>query len=341
MRSPRRAIAAALLGAGLTACSSQPARPEAQATPPVPVQIQRARAQAGTGGEEVIGTVRARSSAAISSTVVGKVSAFPVTLGRSVRAGDVLVRISADEIGAKFEQSEAQYARAQADFERAQKLLDHGAIPKAQFDAAAADLRSARGRRAEAGAMAGHTVLRAPFAGIVTAKQANLGDTAMPGQTLLVLEDPRTLRLEVTVPEIAAHALRPGQTVQIRIDGRRELTGVVAEISPAADPLSRTVLAKVDLPADPSLHSGMLARLRLPSLQSRSIVVPAASLVRRGQLEEVFVVEGGRARLRLVKSGQVGADGATEVLSGLSAGEAVVTSGIGGLVDGQSVEAAL
>jgi RND family efflux transporter MFP subunit len=304
------------------------------------VKIQRARALVGTGGQEVIGTVRARNTAAISSTVVGKVSTLPVTLGRSVRAGDVLARISADEIGAQVEQSDAVYARAKADFDRAQKLIDRQAIPKAQYDAAVAELRLARGRRAEAGAKADHTVLRAPFAGVVTAKPANVGDTAMPGQTLLVLEDPRSLRLEATVPEIAARSLRPGETVPIRIDGGRELSGVVAEISPAADPISRTVLAKVDLPADPALHSGLLARLRLPSPQSRTIVVPSGSLVRRGQLEEVFVVEGGRARLRLVKSGPSRADGATEILSGLSDGDVVVTSGVAGLVDGQPVEAA-
>jgi RND family efflux transporter MFP subunit len=325
----------------LSACGRPEARPEANPLPRQTVRIEQARARAGTGGEEVIGTVRARSSAAISTTVVGKVSALPVTLGRSVRAGDVLVRISADEIGAKVEQSEALYARAQADFERAQKLLEHDAIPKAQYDAAAADLRLARGRRAEAGAMAGHTVLRAPFDGVVTAKSANVGDTAMPGQTLLVLDDPRALRLEATVPELAARSLRKGQNVPIRLDGGRELTGVVAEISPAADPASRTVLAKVDLPADPALHPGLMGRLRLPSAEARSIVVPGSALLRRGQLEEIFVVENGRARLRLVKAGFIAGDGATEILSGLSDGESIVTSGTVGLVDGQPVEAAL
>ena len=84
---------------------------------------------------------------------MGKVSALPVTLGRSVRAGQVLARISADEIGAKSSESEALYARAKADFNRAQRLLDREAIPKAQYDAAVADLRLARGRRGEASAI--------------------------------------------------------------------------------------------------------------------------------------------------------------------------------------------
>ncbi len=300
-----------------------------------------ARAEDFAGGEEVIGTVRARNSASISSTVVGKVSSLAVTLGQQVRAGDVLARISAEEIGAKVEQSEAIYARAQTDFARAEKLLEQNAIPRVQYEAAVADLRLARARRAEASAVASHTVLRAPFAGVVTAKQANVGDTAMPGQTLLVLDDPRALRLEATVPEVAARSLRPGQVLPVRIDGSRELSGTVAEISPAADPTSRTVLAKLDLPTDPALHPGLLGRVRMPSSLARAIMVPAGTLLHRGQLEEVFVVEGGRARLRLVKAGPVRDDGATEILSGLSDGEVVVTAGTAGLVDGQSVEATL
>ena len=192
--------------------------------------------------------------------------------------------------------------------------------------------------------MADHTVIRAPFAGVVSAKLANVGDTAMPGQTLLILEDPRALRLEATVPEIAAKAMRTGQTVAVLIDGaQRPVTGTVAEISPAADPMSRTVLAKIELPADPSLHPGLLGRLLLPASpgEARSVVVPSGTVVRRGQLEEVFVVDRGRARLRLVKTGRVKGDGATEILSGLADGETVVTSDLADLVDGQPVEARL
>jgi RND family efflux transporter MFP subunit len=275
---------------------------------------------------------------------VGKVQALNVTLGRRVQTGDVLVRISADEIGAKLDQAEALYAQAKVDHDRAQGLLNKDAIPKAQYDAAAAAFRVATARRAEAAAMAGHTVLRAPFAGVVSAKLANVGDTAMPGQPLLVLDDPTALRLEATVPEVAARTLKVGQAVPVRVDGRaRELPGTVAEVSPAADPMSRTVLAKVDLPRDPALHPGLLGRLILPSSsgQARSVLVPSVTVVRRGQLEEVFVVDRGRARLRLVKTGRVTNDGATEILSGLGDGEPVIASDIAEIVDGQPVEARL
>jgi RND family efflux transporter MFP subunit len=344
-RSPQLllgALAAAALAA--PACDVEPRRPPANPLPPRSVQVEHARLDATATSEEVVGTVRARDSAAISATVVGRVQALNVSLGRRVRAGEVLARISADEIGAKLDQTQALYAQAKVDFDRAQNLLNKQAIPRAQYDAAAASLRVAEARRAEATAMAGHTVLRAPFAGVISAKLANVGDTAMPGQPLLILEDPTALRLEATVPEVAAQTLRLGQTLPVRIDGgSRELTGTIAEISPAADPMSRTVLAKVDLPRDAALHAGVLGRLMLPSPSGspHSVLVPTATVVRRGQLEEVFVVDHGRARLRLVKTGRVTKDGTTEILSGLTDGEAVVASDIPDIVDGQAVEARL
>jgi multidrug efflux pump subunit AcrA (membrane-fusion protein) len=126
----------------------------------------------------------------------------------------------------------------------------------------------------------------------------------------------------------------------VRIDTvDHDLAGTVAEISPAADPASRTVLAKVDLPGDPAVHSGLFGRLLLARNEARSIVAPASAVVRHGQLESVFVVKDGVARLRLVRTGRERA-GAVEVLSGLGDGEAVVASDSSALLDGQPVESA-
>src|SRR5690242_11656640 len=110
MPSPRRfaldLVAMAAIAA--TACASKPPSARPEPLPTQSVQTERARLDTTVaGGEVAIGTVRARNSAAISSTVVGTVRVLNVTLGRRVRAGDVLVRISADEIGAKLDQTQA------------------------------------------------------------------------------------------------------------------------------------------------------------------------------------------------------------------------------------------
>jgi RND family efflux transporter MFP subunit len=329
---------ALLLLPAVVACARESAPKSAQPRPALAVHVARARLVSRAVDEEVVGTVRARNSAVLSPTIMGRVSELRVTLGSRVKKGDLVACISAPEIDARLEQARALFDRREVDLGRAKKLVDDGAIAKAVYDDALTAFHLARGARAEASAMADHTVLRAPFAGVVTSKSANVGDTAMPGQPLVVVEDPGALRLEATLAEGAARSLAPGQRVQARIDGvAHDLAGTVAEISPVADPASRTVLAKIDLPVDPALRSGLFGRLLLASGESRSLVVPSAAVVRHGQLEGVFVVEGGAAQLRLVRTGSERA-GFVEITAGLSDGEAVADSDVGTLGDAQPVE---
>jgi RND family efflux transporter MFP subunit len=198
----------------------------------------------------------------------------------------------------------------------------------------------AAARQAEASAIADHALLRAPFAGVVTAKLASVGDTAMPGQVLLTLEAPGAFRFEARVPETAVTALAPGKSVTVRLDGLpQEIEGVLAEVQPASDEATRTRLVKIDLPKMPGLRSGRFGRLLLPTSTSVVVSVPAGAIVRHGQLESVFVVDGGIARLRLVRSGRE-RDGRLEIAAGLSGDEQIVTTAHADLIDGQRVEVA-
>ena len=82
------------------------------------------------------------------------------------------------------------------------------------------------------------------------------------------------------------------------------MEGTVAEVSPAADPDSRTFLVKLDLPAAPGLRSGQFGRVAVPVGEANAIRVPLTAVIQRGQMEMVFVVANGRAQLRLVKTGE-------------------------------------
>jgi RND family efflux transporter MFP subunit len=113
----------------------------------------------------------------------------------------------------------------------------------------------------------------------------------------------------------------------------------VSEIAPSASAGSRTFLVKLDLPADPKLRAGQFGRLRLPVQERPAVMIPQSALVRRGQVESVFVINDGIARLRLVKSGRL-LDGQIEILSGLSGQETVVTADAALLSDGKPVEVA-
>jgi len=318
-------------------CAEEPARPVSSLSPRA-VQVVPAERTRRSVVTEVVGTVRAVRSATIAPLISGTVRQVRVGIGSSVRVGEVLVRLSAREVHARLEQTRAVSVLAKRERDRAASLLHQEAISVAQYDAAASQWSVAQARQAEATTIADHAVLRAPFDGVVTAKLANVGDTAMPGQPLLVLEAPGAHRFEARVPETAGDGLAIGAPVPVRLDGLdHDIEGTIAEIQPASDDATRTRLTKIDLPGTPGLRSGRFGRLLLTTGASLAVSVPAEAVVHHGQLEGVFVVDGGTARLRLVRSGRV-QEGRLEIASGLSGHERVVLAGAADLVDGQRVE---
>lgn len=302
------------------------------------VSVAFAREVSQAVGDEVIGTVRARSVAVISSSVMGNVRALRVKVGSRVKAGEVLIQLSAGEIDAKANQAQAMFAQAELDLKRAEQLKASQSIPAARYEAATAQFRVAEAALAEANVMRGYTTLRAPFAGIITAKQCEVGDQALPGKPLLVLESPGALRLEASVPEAIAKLLHIGDALSAHFDSIAEpVTATVSELSPSADPVSRTVLVKLDLPSVPELRSGVFGRVTVRTGEQRAVIIPSTALVRRGQMELVFVVRDDRAHLRIVRTGAE-PDGTVKVLSGLDDGERVVVADAALLVDGQPLE---
>lgn len=202
-----------------------------------------------------------------------------------------------------------------------------------RIDAAGAELQAAE-------IALGETRITAPATGLVVDRRAEPGDLAIPGQALLVLDDPRAYRLETVVGESAIGRVQLGQTVPVLIDSlERTLAGRVTEIIPAADPASRTVTVKLDLPADPGLRTGLFGRARFPAGERQALLVPLAALVERGQLTSAYVVDPqGIARLRLVTAGARYAD-RVEILSGLEAGDRIVVEGVPRVSDGVRVVA--
>ncbi len=120
----------------------------------------------------------------------------------------------------------------------------------------------------------------APFDGVITRKLADVGDLAAPGKPLLQMENPDTLRLEADVPEALIGNVKLGDKLAVRIAAvTNEIEGTVAEMSPTADPNSRTYLVKLDLPGATGLRSGQFGRVAVPVGEVSAIRVPA---VRRG-----------------------------------------------------------
>lgn len=315
--------------------NKQSSPPQSTTLPSAQVQIQTVQTTPYPTTENAVGTVRPKLSAAIEAKVSGRIERMLVVPGQLVKAGELLVQLDAHEIQARNDQARASEEQAKQDWKRISTLYSQQAATRAEYDAAEARYRVAQGAAAEAKALLSYVDIRAPFNGVITRKSADVGDLAMPGKPLLQMENPEALRLEADVPETLVGQLKLGDVLAISINAvTNPMNGTVAEISPAADPNSRTFTVKLDLPAVGALRSGQFGRVAIPVSLANMIAVPSSAIVQRGQLELVFVVQRNQAQMRLVKTG-VKVGNQTEVVSGLNAGESVVTEGAANLADGQ------
>ena len=287
--------------------------------------------------EDVVGTVRPKLSAVIEAKVSGRAEQMLVVPGQLVKAGERLVQLDAHEIQSRLDQAAAVRQQAESDLKRATDLIQQKILSQSEFDNAQSKFRIAAAAETEAKTMLDYTVIVAPFDGVITRKLADVGDLAAPGKPLLQMENPDTLRLEANVPETLIGNVKLGDKLAVHIATvASEIGGTVAEMSPAADPNSRTYLVKLDLPGTTGLRSGQFGRVAVSVGEVSAIRVPAAAVIQRGQMEIVFVVVNSHAQLRLVKTGsRIGDE--IELVSGLNSGEQVVTEGVSALTDGQPV----
>jgi RND family efflux transporter MFP subunit len=315
---------------------------------------------------EMVGTVRSRVSAVVSARIAGTVSVLRVREGDRVQKGQLLAQLEAgenaaaaagafaggDEARRGLEEAVARRNLADATFERFQRLYDEQAVTRQELDvrktekevaAHAAARAEARLKQAEEGARAAATVagyarIVAPIPGVVTARQVDPGASVFPAQPLMTIEDGGNFQLELAVPESLAARIRPGTAVQVTLDAlNANFSAPIAEVVPVADPATRTLTAKVML-ARQGLRSGMFGRAAVPlGTSMNGMFLPKRALVERGALTSVWVVsQDSIARMRLVKTGKVVGD-RVEILSGLTAGERVVTSGAEKVAEGARV----
>ena len=290
--------------------------------------------------EEVVGSVRAKSAASIETKVSGRISKMYVDLGQRVAKDQLLAEIDAKEVKAQYDRAVASRDQTLRDYKRASDLLQKQVTSQQEFDAVEARYRVADAAVNEAASMLGYVEVHSPFDGVVVRKIANTGDFAAPGKPILQIENPEQLRFEADVPEAIIDRVQSGTVVDVVIPTLPEpVHGTVSDISPAADSVSRTFLVRVDFPSVKGAKAGQFGRALFPTGSYSSLGVPASSVVLRGQMEMVFTDDGGKARLRLVKTSRRFGD-EVELLSGVSRGEKIITDHAAELIDGQPVRSA-
>lgn len=284
-----------------------------------------------------VGTVGSRTEATVAAQTSGRVTSVLVDAGTTVQQGDLLATLDSQENEARVEQAasglesaRAELAEAEIHHGRIERLLPEHAATQAQMDAAEARLRQARAavrvaskKLEEARIVLGYNRILAPMTGVVTRREVDPGDLAYPGRPLIVVHNPKGLRLEARVREGLVSRVHEGQEVDVDLTTLgRVVLGTVDEIAPSADPQSRSVLVKVALPATEGLFPGMFGKLRLNLDDRETVLVPAAAVSKVGQLMTVRVLQDGRWIRRYVTLGERVED-RVEILSGLDGGEAI------------------
>lgn len=311
-------------------------RPE---LPTVAVGVHKAAQTKTLPQVELVATIEAVEQAVIAAKVTGTITELPVLLGSRVNKGEMLVKISAEEISARALQAQAQLTQAQRNLVREQKLLKKNATTPETVNSMHDMFAVAQASVQEAQTMLSYTTITAPFTGVITRKMASSGDLATPGTPLLQLENDAALQAVTAVPESLVNRISAGDTLSVIIPAARlTIPGIVAEIAPAIDPFSRTAAVKINIAENPALQTGQFARVQLPVDPAETLFIPQSAVVPFGQMDKVFVLEDGKAQLRLVRSGAATGD-QIEILAGIRPGDMIITTNNALLVSGQPVTA--
>ena len=309
-----------------------------------------------TGREEwpatldAIGTVAPVQGVTVSADLPGVVDRIAFDSGRTVDKGDVLVQLDTRQEQAQLAGAESQVELARVNFERMRGLVEQDAVSRAEFDAAAAAHQQAEARVREIRATIERKTIRAPFAGVLGIRQVNLGQYLTGGDPIVPLQSLNPVYVNFGVPQQEAGKMRQGRSVRITVGelGEGQFTGHVTAIDSIVDPTTRNVQVQATL-SNPGgkLRPGMFVQAQVMVGAGRQVVaLPASAINYAPYGDSVFVLADLKnpkgqpyrgVRQQVVKLGPARGD-QVAVVSGLNAGEEVVTSGVFKLRNGVAVQ---
>jgi len=323
------AVAMLLLAAGPYARGASPA--------PAPLAAITVGAASAPTERMLDGTVEAVHQATIAAQTAGRVTEINVDVNDYVPAGTVVMRLRSTEQVAGFSQAQAALkeavardSEAQARYERIHDMYERKVVAKATLDEATAarDAAASRLAAARAGLDAAregvsYTEIRAPYAGVVTQKLVQVGETVAPGTPLIAGASLDALRVVVEIPQSIVDNVRAQKKAAVYVNGRR-IESTAITFFPSAEPKTNTFQARIELPRDvKGLAPGMFVKVGVATGEAQRLLVPRSAVVERSEMRAVYVVApDGRVSLRQLRLGHNQGD-SVEVLAGLAAGEHV------------------
>lgn len=288
-----------------------------------------------------VGNLRAEESVDISASVTEKIVSLDFRDGQTVKKGEIIARLEADEEMALMDIAKAELAEEKREIERLEGLVKMSAVAEVTLEERRTQAVRAEGSISRIEAMLNDRRITAPFDGIIGLRRISAGALVSPGTIITTLDKIDSMKLDFTVPEVFLGTLTTGTALTANTVAYPDetFTGHIETIDTRIDPVTRSVPVRAILPnSDQKLKPGMLMTVELRRNERSTPAIPERSLVPQGERKGVYLVTAeGTAKLIEV---QLGAriPGYVEIVSGLSPGDEIVVDGVLALRDGSPVK---
>ncbi len=320
--------------------------------------LETATAERASVPEEVVldGVVEAVHQATVAAQTSGRVTEVAFDVDDYVARGEVIVQLRDTEqqaglstANSGLQQAQARLQKASDDLRRKRNLVQDQAVSQAAVDTAEAEFRSAqaaldaaRAQVASAQEQLEHTLVRAPYGGIVVTRHVEPGESVQPGTPLMTGLSLDALRVSVQVPQGLAASLqrlRKASVLLPRSDDAR-VTPLKITISPRADARTHSFPVRLQLPPlEQPLFPGEAVKVAITTGSSWRVLVPVQALVHRSEVTGVYVIDAAGIHLRQVRAGHVVDGSRREILAGLTAGEQVALDPVQAAIELKNVQA--
>lgn len=320
---------------------------------PVPLSITRVEVAEIPVTYTVPGSVVSDGRIEVSSRVVGFIERLDVREGQKVSRGDLLVQIDPTDIDEAIRQAQAgvrtsreELKDAEQDVQKFTRLAQSGSAAsetvrkaRVRVDIARAGLDKALSALAAAEAQRNYAGITSPVDGVIVSVARRRGEMATAGLPILTVESREVLLFKAFVSESNLAAIDPKTPVTVRVDTLKDtpLQGRIRGIVPSGDDVTRRYEINIILPNDPRLVPGMFGRAEIVLGARKAVLIPRASVTRRGGLDGIFILDGKIARFRWLRLGR-NVGGSVEVVAGLSGGETILATASEAVGDGATVE---
>ncbi|UKT63100.1 efflux RND transporter periplasmic adaptor subunit [Pedobacter mucosus] len=278
---------------------------------------------------EVTGAIEANESVVLKSEVSGLVTGIFFNEGTTVSKGSILVKINDRDIQAQLQEALTKQNLSGTNENRAQQLLEKGAISQEEYDTSLADLKSLKAQSQLIRAQLAKATIRAPFSGKIGLRSISAGTYLTPATVIANLVSTNPVKITFSVPEKYAGQIKLGSTISFTTDGSsKENVGKVYAIEPGINAATRTLQIRALAPnANNALLPGSFAKIKLAlnTLQN-AILIPNEAVVPVLKGKIVYIQKDGKAKEVKVEAG-TRTDENIVITSGLKAGDTVLTTG--------------